>query len=95
MALGIALRRLDHHGSTLLRFEPRILIAAMIVSDVVCTILQVVGASLVGVAEAAQYSESRTSSLSSEQANDILLAGLAIQASRAIPLRVFIGVSRS
>lgn len=78
-ALGIALRRLDHHGSTLLRFEPRILVAAMIISDVVTTIIQVVGAALIGVAEAARYSESRTSSLSSGQANDILLAGLAIQ----------------
>lgn len=51
----------------------------MIISDVVTTIIQVVGAALIGVAEAARYSESRTSSLSSGQANDILLAGLAIQ----------------
>ncbi|TKA52154.1 hypothetical protein B0A53_04998 [Rhodotorula sp. CCFEE 5036] len=79
LALGTALRRLDHHGSTLLRFEPRILVAAMVISDVVTTIIQVVGAALIGVAEAATYSASRTSSLSSSQANDILLAGLAIQ----------------
>ncbi|KWU43223.1 hypothetical protein RHOSPDRAFT_19892 [Rhodotorula sp. JG-1b] len=79
MALATALRRLDHHGSTLLRFEPRILVAAMVISDVVTTIIQVVGAALIGVAEAATYSASRTSSLSSSQANDILLAGLAIQ----------------
>ena len=81
MALATALRRLDHHGSTLLRFEPRILVAAMVISDVVTTIIQVVGAALIGVAEAATYSASRTSSLSSSQANDILLAGLAIQVS--------------
>ncbi|GAA5883027.1 hypothetical protein JCM3774_004219 [Rhodotorula dairenensis] len=97
MALGTALRRLDHHGSTLLRFEPRILVAAMVISDVVTTIIQVVGAALIGVAEAATYSASRTSSLSSSQANDILLAGLAIQTASFLAFLILLGlcISRS
>ncbi|GAA5987677.1 hypothetical protein JCM10908_007168 [Rhodotorula pacifica] len=92
MALGIALRRLDHHGSTLLRFEPRILVAAMVISDVVTTIIQVVGAALIGVAEAATYSASRTSSLSSSQANVILLAGLAIQTASFCAFLILLGL---
>ncbi|GAA5857726.1 hypothetical protein JCM8547_005961, partial [Rhodosporidiobolus lusitaniae] len=78
VAFGQALRRLDHYGATLLRFEPKILISGMIVADVVTTIIQVVGAALIGVAESARFGN-RSSSLTSEQANDILLAGLSIQ----------------
>ncbi|GAA5893367.1 hypothetical protein JCM6882_008015 [Rhodosporidiobolus microsporus] len=78
IAFAQALRRLDHYGSTLLRFEPRILMWVMVVADVITTIIQVVGAALIGVAESARFRDGNTS-LTSDQANDILLAGLAIQ----------------
>ncbi|BGP16776.1 hypothetical protein JCM10213_002169 [Rhodosporidiobolus nylandii] len=78
IALAQALRRLDHFGSTLLRFEPKILMWVMVVADVVTTIIQVVGAALIGVAESARFANG-SSSLSSKQANDILLAGLSVQ----------------
>ncbi|GAA5973847.1 hypothetical protein JCM11641_003190 [Rhodosporidiobolus odoratus] len=79
IALAQALRRLDHYGSTLLRFEPKILMWGMVVADIVTTVIQVVGAALIGVAESARFSSSSTSSLNSDQANDILLAGLSVQ----------------
>lgn len=78
LALGLALRRLDHRGSTLLGFNPKILISVMIASDVVTTIIQIAGAALIGVAESDQY-QGKKFSLTSSQANNILLAGLAIQ----------------
>jgi hypothetical protein len=60
----------------------------MIVADVTTTIVQVVGAALIGVAESARFSSS-SSKLSSAQANDILLAGLAMQVrSQPLPLRL-------
>lgn len=78
IAFAKALRRLDHYGSTLLGFSPKLLTKILIVADVVTTIIQVAGAALIGVAESARFSNS-TSRLSSESANNILLAGLAIQ----------------
>ncbi|GAA5827368.1 hypothetical protein JCM11251_003783 [Rhodosporidiobolus azoricus] len=79
LAFAQSLRRLNPHDSkALLRFEPRILIWVMIVADVVTTIIQVVGAALIGVAESARF-DNRSTSLTSAQANDILLAGLSIQ----------------
>ncbi|GAA6018526.1 hypothetical protein JCM10207_007206 [Rhodosporidiobolus poonsookiae] len=78
ISLALALRRLDHFGSTLLRFEPKLLMWVMVVADVVTTVIQVVGAALIGVSESARF-RNRSSSLTSDQANDILLAGLAVQ----------------
>ncbi|GAA6032378.1 hypothetical protein JCM8097_008145 [Rhodosporidiobolus ruineniae] len=91
IALAQALRRLDHFGSTLLRFEPRILMWVMVVADVVTTIIQVVGAALIGVAESARFS-SRSSSLSSDAANDILLAGLAVQTASFLAFIILLGM---
>ncbi|GAA5930968.1 hypothetical protein JCM3775_000765 [Rhodotorula graminis] len=91
LALGLGLRRLDHRGSTLLRFEPKILIAVMIVSDVVTTIIQVVGAALIGVAESARFGNG-SASITSDQANDILLAGLATQTASFLAFLVLLGL---
>ncbi|GAA5851092.1 hypothetical protein JCM9279_000318 [Rhodotorula babjevae] len=91
LALGLGLRRLDHRGSTLLRFEPKILIAVMIVSDVVTTIIQVVGAALIGVAESARFGNG-SSRITSDQANDILLAGLATQTASFLAFLVLLAL---
>jgi hypothetical protein len=48
--------------------------------DSVTTVIQIVGAALIGVAES-KNSRGETSSLTSKQANNILLAGLALQVS--------------
>ncbi|GAA5864071.1 hypothetical protein JCM1840_000693 [Sporobolomyces johnsonii] len=77
VGLSQALWRLDCTGRSLLHFNPRILVWTMVVFDLVCTIVQIVGATLTGVAEAAQNDGSL--GISSLQANDILLAGLSVQ----------------
>ncbi|GAA5940891.1 hypothetical protein JCM1841_000418, partial [Sporobolomyces salmonicolor] len=76
VGLSQALWRLDCTGRSLLHFDPRILVWTMVVFDVICTVVQIVGATLTGVAEAAQNGSLGISSL---QANDILLAGLSVQ----------------
>ncbi|GAA6063069.1 hypothetical protein JCM10212_003127 [Sporobolomyces blumeae] len=78
VALSQALRRLDCTGRSLLHFNPKILVVGLVISDTVTTILQVVGAVLVGIAEKAQYGSS-SSPITSKSANDILLTGLCVQ----------------
>jgi hypothetical protein len=51
---------------------------AFVSADVITIILQIAGAALVGVSESA-LADDRTTSITPEQANDILLAGLAVQ----------------
>ncbi|GAA5836260.1 hypothetical protein JCM5353_002657 [Sporobolomyces roseus] len=75
VGLSQALRRLDCTGRSLLHFNPKILVIGLIISDSITTVLQVVGAVLVGVAERAEYG-SFTSPITSKRANDILLTGL-------------------
>ncbi|GAA5837866.1 hypothetical protein JCM11251_004682 [Rhodosporidiobolus azoricus] len=91
IAFAQALRRLDHYGSTLLRFEPRILMWVMVVADVITTIIQVVGAALIGVSESARF-RNESMSLTSDQANDILLAGLAIQTFSFLAFIILLGL---
>ncbi|BGP40639.1 hypothetical protein JCM10450v2_004634 [Rhodotorula kratochvilovae] len=91
VALGMGLRRLDHRGSTLLRFNPKILIVAMIVADVVTTIIQIAGAALIGVAESSRFSNG-SAKITSDQANDILLAGLAMQTASFFAFLVLLGM---
>lgn len=71
--------------------QPKILIAAMIVSDVVTTIIQVVGAALIGVAESARFGNG-SASITSSQANDILLAGLAMQTASFLAFLILLGL---
>ncbi|GAA5935419.1 uncharacterized protein JCM15063_001029 [Sporobolomyces koalae] len=78
VALSQALRRLDCTGRSLLHFNPKILVVGLIVSDSITTVLQVVGAVLVGVAEKAEFGTGG-SPIGSKSANDILLTGLCVQ----------------
>ncbi|KAM0789456.1 hypothetical protein ACM66B_000278 [Microbotryomycetes sp. NB124-2] len=81
LSLSIAIRRLPYGtGHGLLSFSPRILVGVFGMLDLLATITQIVGASLVGVSEARRLRTGQTSQVSSAQANDILLSGLAIQA---------------
>jgi hypothetical protein len=82
IALADALRLLEGGGRTLLGFNPKILVAVMITADVVTTIVQICGAALIGVAESSTYRDGKSSTVTSDQANDILLAGLSLQVSR-------------
>ncbi|GAA6054591.1 hypothetical protein JCM3770_000067 [Rhodotorula araucariae] len=91
LALGLGLRRLDHRGSTLLRFNPKILIIVMIVSDTVTTIIQIAGAALIGVAESSRFSNG-SAKITSDQANDILLAGLALQTASFLAFLVLLAM---
>lgn len=63
----------------------------MIVSDVVTTIIQVVGAALIGVAESARFGNG-SSRITSDQANDILLAGLATQTASFLAFLILLGL---
>lgn len=81
IALADALRLLEGGGRTLLGFNPKILVAVMITADVVTTIVQICGAALIGVAESSTYRDGKSSTVTSDQANDILLAGLSLQVS--------------
>lgn len=58
-----------------------LVVTAFVVIDVVTTLLQIAGAALIGVASSAQVNGDH-SSLTPEEANDILLSGLAAQVRR-------------
>lgn len=58
----------------------RLFLIGMVLSDFLSSVLQIVGAVLVGIAEKARYGES-SSPISSMGANDILLTGLCVQVS--------------
>ncbi|GAA6008373.1 RTA1 domain-containing protein [Rhodotorula paludigena] len=92
LALGQALRRLDRGGRTFLRFNPKILIIVMIIADTVTTIIQIVGAALIGVAESARFRDNGNSPVTSDQANDILLAGLACQTASFLAFVILLGL---
>ncbi|SCV69731.1 BQ2448_1125 [Microbotryum intermedium] len=80
LGLGLAIKRLPvtlAHG--LLSFPPKIFIVIFIVADIVTTAIQITGAALIGVAESSRTPGSVPTAITSAQANDILLSGLAIQ----------------
>ncbi|KAK4054250.1 hypothetical protein OIV83_001276 [Microbotryomycetes sp. JL201] len=91
LSLSIAIRRLPYGtGHGLLSFSPRILVAVFGALDFVTTVIQIIGASLIGVSEARRLRTGRAGPVSTEQANDILISGLAIQLAAFF---VFIGVT--
>ncbi|SCZ89417.1 BZ3500_MvSof-1268-A1-R1_Chr9g10403 [Microbotryum saponariae] len=80
LALGLAIKRLPvtlAHG--LLSFPPKIFIIILIIADIVTTAIQITGAALIGAAESSRTPGSVPTAITSAQANDILLSGLAIQ----------------
>ncbi|SGY14207.1 BQ5605_C010g06101 [Microbotryum silenes-dioicae] len=80
LALGLAIKRLPvtlAHG--LLSFPPKIFIIIFIIADIVTTAIQITGAALIGAAESSRTPGSVPTAITSAQANDILLSGLAIQ----------------
>ncbi|WVW82924.1 hypothetical protein I302_104938 [Kwoniella bestiolae CBS 10118] len=77
LSLSIATR--SYKGAErLLIIGPRKVLIFFVTADIVTTIIQVVGAALIGSSESAKV-RGNPSSVTPEQANDILLAGLAIQ----------------
>ncbi|GAA6017954.1 hypothetical protein JCM11491_001232 [Sporobolomyces phaffii] len=79
IALSTAVKRLcGERGRSLLGFNPKWMVIGMIVADVITTLVQVAGAALIGTAESNLYQGKRTT-VSPEQANNILLAGLSLQ----------------
>ena len=75
---------------TLTEHLPR---TVFITIDSLTTIVQIVGAALIGVAES-KDSRGESTSVSSDQANNILLVGLALQVSAQRPTTSRIEVSR-
>ncbi|WWC60946.1 uncharacterized protein I303_103522 [Kwoniella dejecticola CBS 10117] len=77
--LSLSLATKGYKGSErLLLISPKKVLIFFVTADVVTTIIQVVGAALIGTSESAKV-RGNPSSVTPEQANDILLAGLAIQ----------------
>ncbi|KAJ9105387.1 hypothetical protein QFC21_001757 [Naganishia friedmannii] len=79
-ALYLSLQYAINVSPANLRVSPvkKAFVAIFITIDSVTTVIQIVGAALIGVAES-KNSRGETSSLTSKQANNILLAGLALQ----------------
>ncbi|OCF36469.1 hypothetical protein I317_04724 [Kwoniella heveanensis CBS 569] len=77
LSLSLAARGFEG-GERLLVIRPKMVLAFFVSADVICTVIQVVGAALIGSSESAQV-RGKPSSITPEQANDILLAGLAVQ----------------
>ncbi|GAA5961319.1 hypothetical protein JCM8115_001551 [Rhodotorula mucilaginosa] len=92
IALADALRLLEGGGRTLLGFNPKILVAVMITADVVTTIVQICGAALIGAAESSTYRDGKSSTVTSDQANDILLAGLSLQTASFLAFLILLAV---
>ncbi|WVR05323.1 hypothetical protein IAU60_002337 [Kwoniella sp. DSM 27419] len=65
-------------GERLLVLRPKLVLAFFVSADVICTIVQVAGAALIGTSESARV-RGEPSRVSPEQANNILIAGLAVQ----------------
>ncbi|SCV69843.1 BQ2448_1237 [Microbotryum intermedium] len=79
LALSNALGRLPPNESrTLLPFGGKKLVIIFVVADTITTIIQIAGAALIGVAESSR-TNGKPSSITPQQANDILLSGLALQ----------------
>ncbi|WWD16082.1 hypothetical protein CI109_100507 [Kwoniella shandongensis] len=77
LSLTLAVNNFDGAGN-LLVISPKKVLAFFITADVLTTILQIIGAALIGSSESARV-QGKESFVTPEQANDILLAGLAIQ----------------
>ncbi|KAK8869655.1 hypothetical protein IAR55_000223 [Kwoniella newhampshirensis] len=77
LSLTLAVNNLPGAGR-LLVISPRKVLAFFVTADVLTTILQIIGAALIGSSESARVS-GKHSFIAPEQANNILLAGLAIQ----------------
>ncbi|GAA6059727.1 hypothetical protein JCM10212_000255 [Sporobolomyces blumeae] len=91
LALSAAVKRLSDEGKGLLGFNPKWMVIGMIVADTVTTIIQIAGASLVGTAESSRY-RGESSKVTPEQANDILLAGLALQTAAFVVFIVLLSI---
>ncbi|SCZ89654.1 BZ3500_MvSof-1268-A1-R1_Chr9g10526 [Microbotryum saponariae] len=79
LALSNALGRLPPNESrTLLPFGGKKLVIIFVIADTITTIIQIAGAALIGVAESSR-TRGDPSSITPQQANDILLSGLALQ----------------
>jgi len=76
LSLSIAARR--RNATSILPIRPRLLVIIFVVIDVVTTALQVLGAAFIGVSESAR-ADGETPFITTKAANDILLAGLAVQ----------------
>ncbi|KAK4050965.1 hypothetical protein OIV83_003094 [Microbotryomycetes sp. JL201] len=81
LALSDGLNRLPPDTKrTLIPFKSKIFVIIFIVFDVVTTIVQIAGAALVGVAESASVrNDGDGPNITSQEANRILMAGLAVQ----------------
>ncbi|WVF72064.1 hypothetical protein IAT40_006876 [Kwoniella sp. CBS 6097] len=77
LSLSLAARGFEG-GENLLLLRPKMVLAFFVSADVICTVIQVIGAALIGSSESAKV-RGTASSITPEQANDILLAGLAVQ----------------
>ncbi|GAA5869447.1 hypothetical protein JCM16303_000473 [Sporobolomyces ruberrimus] len=89
LALSAAVRRISgKSGKGLLGFNPKWMVIGMIIADVITTLVQVAGAALIGTAESNLY-QGKPTPITPEQANNILLAGLALQTAAFI---TFIGL---
>ncbi|SGY13733.1 BQ5605_C010g05958 [Microbotryum silenes-dioicae] len=79
LALSNALGRLPPNESrTLMPFGGKKLVIIFVIADTITTIIQIAGAALIGVAESSR-TRGDPSSITPQQANDILLSGLALQ----------------
>ncbi|KAM0751598.1 hypothetical protein T439DRAFT_324786 [Meredithblackwellia eburnea MCA 4105] len=65
-------------GEQLLPVSAKLIVPLFLSVDVICTVLQVTGAALIGASESAA-ADNRHFAITSAQANDILLSGLAVQ----------------
>ncbi|BGP56001.1 hypothetical protein JCM8202_005143 [Rhodotorula sphaerocarpa] len=93
IAVASALKRLEGGGTALLGFNPKLLVAFMITADVFTTIVQIIGAALIGVAESSAYDNGgKSSTISPKQANDILLAGLSLQTASFLAFLMLLGL---
>ncbi|WWC89875.1 uncharacterized protein L201_004803 [Kwoniella dendrophila CBS 6074] len=77
LSLSLAVR--NYKGAErLLIISPRKVLLFFVTADIVTTIIQIAGAALIGTSESAKV-RGKPSKVTPDQANDILLAGLAIQ----------------
>jgi hypothetical protein len=75
LSLSIALQRTDPN---VLPIKPKRIVSIFVTIDVITTILQIAGAALIGTSESAR-TQGKSSSITPEQANNILLSGLSVQ----------------
>ncbi|KAG7530979.1 hypothetical protein FFLO_04650 [Filobasidium floriforme] len=92
-AVYLALKYAINLNEENLRISPvkQTFVKVFITIDTLTTILQIVGAALIGVAESRRANQ-KASPITSDQANDILLAGLAAQNASFLVFLVILGV---